>query len=132
MDATARVWAVLRLGLLGVGVLLVAGAWVARLEAGAPLRAPSTDVFGWTAPGAFGAAAFWLLVAVIVVLAVEPEPWWATRCSWLWLVLAWPPVVGVALLLLSGPTPGVQPPRYPDRRLTGGWAFLLAAAVAVR
>jgi hypothetical protein len=41
------------------------------------------------------------------------------------------PVVGtMAMLLLSGPTPGLPAPRATARRLTGGWAFVLSAVVA--
>lgn len=32
----------------------------------------------------------------------------------------------VAFLLLAGPTYLLPEPEQPDRRLTGGWAFLLA------
>ncbi len=37
-----------------------------------------------------------------------------------------PPIGGIAFLLLAGRLPGVPTPRDTTRRLTGGWAFLLA------
>jgi len=65
------------------------------------------------------------LVALPLALIAGPEPRLATRWAWFWLgVHAWP--VAIAYLALE-PTPvwdrrGLT---APERRLTGGWAFLL-------
>lgn len=70
-----------------------------------------------------------VLAAVSSVLALGlliggPEPWRATRWAWFWLLPC--PVGMVAFLLLSGSTPLLDTPAERHRRLTGGWAFLLA------
>ena len=67
-------------------------------------------------------AGLWLLVA-------GPQPWRATRWSWFWLAAV--PGGPVAFLLLSGPTPGVRPPRPERPRLTGGKALLLAIGLSI-
>lgn len=83
-----------------------------------------TEFFGWRLPGWFG----WLLLptalAVLALLVAGPRPWRATRWAWFWL-MALPPGV-FAFLLLGGPTRGLPAPSDDSRRLTGGWAFLLA------
>lgn len=45
-----------------------------------------------------------------------------------WLLV--PPVGSVVFRLLSGPTAGITAPKNPDRRLSGGWAFLLSLPLA--
>lgn len=88
-----------------------------RLSAGGRL-------LGWHVPNAVAIPAFLLFVAGLVVLIAGPQPWRATRWAWFWLLL--PPLGCLLFLTLSGPTVGVPAPRDPDRRLTGGWAFLLS------
>lgn len=83
------------------------------------LRLPSWVT--WTAFG-LGLATFCLLIG-------GPEPWRATRWAWFWLLGSVFPLGMIAFLLLSGPTP-LPPPRNPRRRLTGGWAFLLALVLS--
>lgn len=85
-------------------------------------------LFGWQTPNPLALTALLLLLVGFGVLVSGPAPWRATRWAWFWLLL--PPVGGIAFLLLSGPTPGVPGPRPPGRRLTGGWAFLLALPLA--
>ena len=70
----------------------------------------------------------WLMLSVagVSLLVGGPQPWWATRWAWLWLGAVSFPIAGAAFLLLSGPTPGVPKPQNANRRLTGGWAFLIA------
>lgn len=63
--------------------------------------------------------------AVLLVLIGGPQPFRATRWAWFWIIGAVPPVGVIAFLLLGGAT-RVLPPRRPEDRLTGGWAFLLA------
>ena len=76
-----------------------------------------------------GPASVVLIVAGLLTCALlvgGPEPWRATRWAWSWLL---PVPFGVlALCLLSGPTPGLPGPRT-ERRLTGGWAFLIGSAL---
>lgn len=80
----------------------------------------------------------WLMVPLLVsyalgmcLLVAGPQPWLATRWAWFWLLTA--PGGAVAFLLLSGPTPGVPIPRRGStrqrRRLTGGWALVLAVVL---
>jgi hypothetical protein len=45
-------------------------------------------------------------------------------------VVAAAPVGVPAFLILSGRTPPLPAPRIGARRLTGGWAFLLAAVIS--
>jgi hypothetical protein len=80
-------------------------------------------------PGVLALAAFGLFLAWLAFLVGGPQPWRATRWAWFW--LGFPPVGVLAHLLLSGPTPGLPAPRRPDRRLTGGWAFLIYLVVIV-
>lgn len=89
------------------------------LEGGLFAEYAGWEVRGWTAA----------LIAALFVLTVlkgasGPEPWRATRWAWFWLMLAVPPIACPAYLLVGGPT-GLAPPSRPERRMTGGWAFLL-------
>jgi hypothetical protein len=93
----------------------------------ATLPPPRMSVFGWDLPGWLGTAAVVHTLLSLSVLVAGPEPWRATRWAWFWLLS--PPVGSIVLLLLSGPTPGLPRPRWTNRRLTGGWAFLLALAL---
>jgi hypothetical protein len=81
-------------------------------------------LFGWAVPNVVGLVTLFLFVAAFGLLVTGPQPWRATRWAWFWLLVS--PLGGGAFLLLSGPTPGLPTPRNPARRLTGGWAFLLA------
>jgi hypothetical protein len=80
---------------------------------------------GWGVPWqvAILGMASWL--AVLLVIVGGPEPWRATRWAWGWAWLLTGPLGSVAYLLLGGPT-GFLRPQHGHRRLTGGWAFLLA------
>lgn len=71
------------------------------------------------------------LVAVLFILINGPQPRWATRWAWFWLMLNPALLVMVPLfLIVSGPIrTTVEPTRPTGRRLTGGWAFLLGAVV---
>jgi hypothetical protein len=90
----------------------------------------STTLLGWQLPGSAGLGVLALMVATLMVLAGSPEPWRATRWAWFWLMLVAAPVGVPAYLLLAGPLPLVPAPRTPARRLTGGWAFLLALVLS--
>ena len=75
---------------------------------------------GWVAWwGIVAWASTWLLVIG------GPQPWRATRWAWVWLVSIGAPVGMLGYLLLGGPL-GFWRPADLNRRLTGGWAFLLA------
>ena len=111
-----------------LGVLLSRadpGLDVRRSEQGS--GAPYGQLLGWQVPTWVALTG---LVAVLVQLAYlvnVPTTWRATRWAWFWIMAV--PLVGTALLLLlSGRTPGLPPPRAPERRLTGGWAFLFSSA----
>ncbi len=62
-----------------------------------------------------------------LVLVAGPEPWHATRWAWFWIMSTGigPPL----FLILSGPTPPLPAPRHRHRRLTGGWAFVIALLI---
>ena len=83
---------------------------------------------GWRVegPGAFAGPVAWLGTLLLVIGG--PEPWRATRWAWGWMILLGGPLGGAAYLLLGGPL-AVLRPRPGHRRLTGGWAFLLAWCV---
>lgn len=66
----------------------------------------------------------WLLVLLLLVSG--PEPRRATRWAWFWIWALGTPVGALAFLLLGGPLSS-DPVRPSGRRLTGGWAFVLAA-----
>lgn len=72
-------------------------------------------------------AAVVLTVAGLVLLVLGPNPWRATRWAWFWL-MGLPPVAAL-FVLLSGPVPGLPPPRRPLDRLTGGWAFFISVVL---
>lgn len=80
----------------------------------------SWEVPQWVAVSGLAA---WL--STFMLAAGGPEPWRATRAAWFWLVLlgGW---IGVAAFLLLGGPLGTWQPHDRNRRLTGGWAFLLA------
>ncbi len=84
----------------------------------------SSTLLGWRCPPWLGLVAAALVLCGLGLLLGGPEPWRATRWAWFWLLV--PPLGSIAFLLLSGPTPGLPRPKDGTRRLTGGWAFLLA------
>ncbi|RMB61780.1 hypothetical protein EAX62_03945 [Tessaracoccus antarcticus] len=90
-----------------------------------PQRSSYGVVYGFEVP-------MWLLVFALAgavgtftVLVSGPQPWRATRWAWLWIIISagiGPPL----FLILAGPTPPLRSPREQHRRLTGGWAFVVA------
>jgi hypothetical protein len=89
----------------------------------------SSELFGWRLPVWMGGLALVLFVCTLGLLISGPQPWRATRWAWFWLMTAAAPVGAVAFLLLAGPTPFSPAPRDPAKRLTGGWAFLMALLI---
>ena len=87
-------------------------------------RSGGSQMLGWHVPSSLGFLGLLLFCAGLVLLAVGPEPWRATRWGWFWLQVT--PVGSIVFLVLSGPTAGLPGPRDTRRRLTGGWAFLLS------
>jgi hypothetical protein len=90
-----------------------------------PMRGGArVDVLGLRLEGAPATGVFVLGLGTLMLLIGGPEPERATRWAWFWLMIALPPLVCPAYLLLGGmlrehPQPG-------PRRLRGGWAFVLA------
>ena len=113
----------------GVGARLAAIRPGVRVVA-VPRSTSSFSVLGWQLPGWMGFAALFLWLAVVFLLGNGPRPWRATRWAWFWLVVAAAPVGVPAFLILSGPAPPLPAPHIGARRLTGGWAFLLAAVIS--
>lgn len=86
------------------------------------------ELLGWRVPTWTALAAVGILLLQVGFLIGVPNTARATRWAWFWVMTV--PVVGsTAMLLLSGPTPGVPAPRAATRRLTGGWAFVLSTVV---
>lgn len=83
-------------------------------------------LLGFTTPGWIAAVGVAVLCATLLLIG-SIEPWRATRWAWAWFVLLTP--IGVPLFLLLGGLTGLLRPRPGSYRLTGGWAFLLAAAI---
>jgi hypothetical protein len=96
-----------------------------RITDGSTRGDASFSVREWRAPGPVVLLALATWLAVLLLLVGGPEPWRATRWAWAWFVLLAGPLGCVAYLLLGGPL-GVAQPRHLSRRLTGGWALLLA------
>ncbi len=79
---------------------------------------------GWTLHGWPGTLIGLTFVATLLLLLGGPQPWRATRWAWFWIVLALPLLGAVAYVLFGGPFAAV-PPNDRERRLSGGWAFLI-------
>lgn len=100
-----------------------------RVDRVARPTGPFADAFGWHLTG-------WIVWALVIeylctlgLLIWGPEPRRATRWAWFWLISAAAPLTAIAFLILGGPTSRL-PARDTTTRLTGGWAFLLAGAIA--
>ncbi|WP_374454465.1 hypothetical protein [Nocardioides sp.] len=85
-----------------------------------------TTILGFRAPGWLAFVGLGAVCATLLLIGAI-EPWRATRWGWAWFVLLTP--IGAPLFLLFGGLTGLLPPRPGSRRLTGGWAFLLASAI---
>ncbi|UFU07500.1 hypothetical protein [Ruania halotolerans] len=78
---------------------------------------------------------------ILIVLITGPQPWFATKWAWFWLATAIPVLWLVYLLIEPRPLwlsirlarAGREPVPLVDhqeRRLTGGWAFLIGAVLS--
>ncbi|GAA2156904.1 hypothetical protein [Humibacillus xanthopallidus] len=66
-------------------------------------------VAGWSLPDWMGPATMLLWGATVLLMIFGPEPWWATRWGWFWLLVSPAAIVAVPIyLLVSGPPPGVE------------------------
>lgn len=84
------------------------------------------EVFGRSAPDWVVFATFLVWLSTITYLIAAPRPWRATKWAWFWLLGILPPLGPLAFLAIGGPTRVLGPPAPGSRRLTGGWAFLIA------
>jgi hypothetical protein len=85
-------------------------------------------VYGWRLPQWTSVATFVVALTGLLLLIGGPQPRCATRWAWFWLISVTPPIGFLAFVLLSGLL-SPRPRADLGRRLTGGWAFLLAAVV---
>ena len=92
-------------------------------RAGTSFEASGWSLRGWAS---IFVGPLWLITLLLVMGG--PQPWRATRWSWVWIMLAAPFVGAVAYGLLGGPL-GAAQPAHRTRRLTGGWAFRIAVFV---
>lgn len=83
-------------------------------------------IAGWTLPVWMGPAMLLLWGATVLLMVFGPEPWWATRWGWTWLLFGPVAIAGVPLyLLVSGPPPGVEQAAHAGWRIPGRSTFLL-------
>lgn len=90
-------------------------------------------IAGWRVPDWTLYVAMFMWLGAIFVLVNGPQPRWATRWAWFWVIATPLNVVGVPLFLLasgSWATTYVDSPVKPRWRLTGGKAFLLTFVVS--
>jgi hypothetical protein len=79
----------------------------------------------WRGPAWVAAMGLAAWFGTVLLAGAGPQSWRATPWAWIWLILFSGPLGAVAYLLLGGPL-GMWRPRDLQRRLTGGWAFLMA------
>lgn len=84
---------------------------------------PGVTTLGFHVPMVLALVPVVLVLLGLALLLVGPDPWRATPWAWFWWL--WHPIGVAAYLVLAGPFPGLPSPRHPERRLTGGWSFLL-------
>ena len=106
---------VLRLVLVA---LLVSGWFWDAVSGGSTTTTSSGFTVRWDGSGLAG-------LATLVLLIAGPQPRWATKWAWFWL-LGLGPMAAVFLLVEPVPVWQSAPAYARPSRLTGGWAFLLA------
>jgi len=87
---------------------------------------PVLEVFGRESTGPIAWGGLVLMLSTLALLIAGPEPRRATRWAWFWLLGLAPPLGMLGFLVLGAPTVKLVEPGPGSRRLTGGWAFLLA------
>ena len=80
---------------------------------------------GWRGPDVPAVMALAAWFGTVLLAGAGPQPWRATSWAWIWLILFGGPLGSLAFLFLGGPL-GLWRPKDLSRRLTGGWAFLIA------
>lgn len=98
-----------------------------RIGRHASLSYRDDSILGFRVPTGLVLVGLALTLAGLVVLVRGPRPWRATPWAWFWWFSN--PLGVAAFLVLCGPVPGLPAPRDVNRRLTGGWSFLLMAVV---
>lgn len=93
-----------------------------------PERTSSFFIGSWHVPGLVALLALLAALVQLALIISGPQPWRATRWAWFW--LSGSLVGALAFITLSGPFPRVAAPPRPERRLTGGWAFLLSIVLS--
>jgi hypothetical protein len=83
----------------------------------------TTTATGLTLPWTYGSGLASLVT--LILLIVGPQPRWATKWAWFWL-LGTGPMSAVFLLVEPVPVWQSEPAFARPSRLTGGWAFLIA------
>lgn len=91
-----------------------------------PLRLGSWALAGWDVPGWVAVAGATWALAAFMSLVAGPQPRLGTRWAWGWMVLALGVPALVPYLVLGLRRPLADDAVPPGRRLTGGWAFVLA------
>lgn len=82
-------------------------------------------IFGWRVPGWILVGSLLLGTLIMCCVGFGPEPHYATRWAWFWLIIS---SLGVAALigyLVFGLRRTDRGDHSLERRLTGGWAFLV-------
>ena len=88
------------------------------------------QVGSWWVPGPAGLLGFLLWVGCFALLVTGPQPWWATRWAWLWLLVTVPWLAVPGFLLFAGPS-GILPPRRPRPRISGGEGLVVGLVLGV-
>lgn len=83
------------------------------------------ELLGWRVPTWVALAAMGWVLTVIITLVSGPEPRHATRWAWFWLMCGTGTLALVLYPLLGLPRSD-EPLQQAKRRLTGGWAILIA------
>ena len=90
-----------------------------------------SQIAGWRVPDWTVPVSILIWLGALVVLVNGPEPRVATRWAWFWLLICpLSPLALVAFLIVSRSLRPTDESTGPlGKRLTGGWAFLLAFVV---
>ncbi len=114
----------------GTGLRVLRIVLVALLVSGWYSNATDRWTSEWTPPGGTTLTIDWagsglVYLAILILLISGPQPRWATKWAWFWLLNVGP-MAAVFLLLEPVPVWQSEPVFARRSRLTGGWALLLA------